>query len=91
MFKNLEGLAFYFSTAARSELVHLIPPETRVTRAAINIYSSPSVFLYCRSLIKVKFSTDQFRLLQDQAVVRRLSIVTMLKNLEIALFQTFLT
>ena len=44
----------------------------------------------CRSLIKVKFSTDQVRLLQDQAVVRCL-FVTMLKNLKASLFQTFPT
>ena len=40
--------------------------------------------------IKVKFSTDQVRLLQDQAVVRCL-FVTMLKNLKATLFQTFST
>ena len=40
--------------------------------------------------IKVKFSTDQVRLLQDQAVVRCL-FVTMLKNLKTALLQTFST
>ena len=45
---------------------------------------------FCRSLIKVKFSTDQVRLLQDQAVVRCL-FVTTLKNLKSALFQTFST
>ena len=79
--------SFTAEVSEEQNLPHL--RQSNITATASEAMRYSSIINY-RSLIKVKFSTDQFRRALDHGVVRRL-IVTMLKSLKSALFQTFST